>query len=282
MAITNFVPEVWAAQLQTSFKKATVFASPSVVNRNYEGEISAAGDTVRITSISRPTIATYTKNSTSITPETLTDAARTLVVDQSKYFAFEVDDIDLRQSKNGGALMAEAATEAAYGLADTVDQYIAGLFSGVDSANAITTTSITTAALAKTGLVNLAKKLNEANVPRAGRFVIIPPWYEALLIDGSVFGQVDASGSSEGLREGYVTRAFGFDIFVSNNVTNTTGDDYRICAGVPQAITFADQINKVEAYRPESGFSDALKGLHVYGAKLTRPSGIATLIASIT
>ena len=282
MAITNFIPEVWSAQLQTSLKKATVFASPQVVNRNYEGEIAAAGDTVRITSISRPTVADYVKNSTTITPETLTDAQRTLVVDQAKYFAFEVDDIDMRQAKSGGALMAEAADEAAYALVDAVDTYIAGLFSGAQAANQISTTSITTAALAKTGLVNLAKKLNEANVPQAGRFVILPPWYVALLVDGSVFGQVDASGSSEGLREGFITRALGFNVMMSNNVTNTTGDDYRICAGYAGAITFAEQINKVEAYRPESAFSDALKGLHLYGAKLTRPDGIATLVASIT
>lgn len=282
MAITNFIPEVWSAQLLSSLKKSLIFGSPQVVNRNYEGEIAAAGDTVRITSISRPTVAAYTKNSTTITPENLTDAERSLVIDQSYYFAFEVDDIDLRQAKSGGALMSEAADEAAYSLADTADQYIAGLFSGVDSANAISTTSITTAALAKTGLVNLAKKLNEANVPQAGRFVILPPWYVALLVDGSVFGQVDASGSSEGLREGFVTRAFGFNVFMSNNVTNTTGDDYRICAGTPAAITFAEQIAKVEAYRPENAFSDALKGLHLYGAKLVRPTGVATLIASIT
>ena len=52
--------------------------------------------------------------------------------------------------------------------------------------------------------------------------------------------------------------------------------------GYPGAVSFAEQVAKVEAYRPESAFSDALKGLHLYGAKLTRPTGIATLTASIT
>src|SRR5665811_2580045 len=94
MAITNFIPEIWSAQLLTSLKKSLVFAGPGVVNSNYEGEIQQSGDTVRIVSISRPTVATYTKNSTTITPETLTDAQRSLLIDQSKYFAFEVDDID--------------------------------------------------------------------------------------------------------------------------------------------------------------------------------------------
>ncbi len=282
MAITNFIPEIWTAQLLSSLKKSLVFAGPQAVNRNYEGDIANAGDTVHITSITRPTIATYTKDVTTITPQTLTDADRALVVDQCKYFAFEVDDVDMRQSKDGGALMSEAADEAAYGIADVVDLYVAGLYTDADTANEISTTSITTAALAVTGLVNLKVKLDTANVPQQGRYVIVPPWYLGLLLQSDLFVRVDASGTSEALRNGHVGRAFGFDVFVSNNVTVVTGDDYLVSAGYPGAITFANQINKVEAYRPEAAFSDALKGLSLYGAKLVRPSGIATLVASIT
>ncbi len=282
MAITNFIPEIWSADLLSSLKKNLVFAGPGVANRNYEGEIAEAGDTVKIASISRPTIGTYTKNSTTITPENLTDAQRSLLIDQSKYFAFEVDDIDLRQAKNGGALLTEAATEAAYGLADVADQVVAALYTGVDSANAISTTSITTAALAVTGLINLKVKLDNANVPTQGRYVIVPPWYHGLLLASDLFVRVDASGNDTALRNGVVGRAFGFDVMVSNNCVNVTGDDYIVQAGYPGAVSFAEQIVKVEAYRPENAFSDALKGLHVYGAKLVRPTGIATLTASIT
>ncbi len=280
MAILNFIPEIWAATLQSSLKKALVYGG--VCNRQYEGQIQNAGDTVRITSISRPTIATYTRNSTSITPENLTDAARSLVIDQSKYFAFEVDDLDKRQAANGGALLTEAAMEAAYGLADTADQYIAGLFGDIDTDNEITTTSITTSALAVTGMANLMVKLDEKNVPRGGRWVVIPPWYHALLVQSTSFLSLADSGSTEALRNGTVGRIFGFDVLVSNNCVNVTGDDWRVVAGYSGAVTFAEQIRQVEAYRPESAFSDAIKGLHLYGAKITRPDGLATLVASIT
>ncbi len=282
MAVNNFIPEIWSAQLLSSLKKSLVFAGPGVVNRDYEGEIQNAGDTVRITSISRPTIGSYVKNSTTITPETLTDAQRSLVIDQAKYFAFEIDNIDIRQSVNGGALMTEAAQEAAYGLADTADQLVAGLYTGVDSGNAISTTSVTDAAKAVAGLINLMTQLNEANVPQQGRYVVVPPWYYALLLGSDLFVRVDASGSDQALRNGIVGRAFGFDVLVSNNCVNVTGDDWIVMAGVPGAIAFAEQIVKVEAYRPESAFSDALKGLHLYGGKVVRPDALATLTASIT
>lgn len=282
MAVTQFIPEVWAAELLTSLKKATVYAQPTVVNRNYEGEIEEAGDTVRITSISRPTVATYVKGVTTINPEQLTDAQRSLTIDQSKYFAFEVDDIDMRQSKNGGALMSEAASEAAYALRDTLDQFVAALYTGANAANALGTVSVTTGALAYTQLRRLKVKLDEANVPQEGRYVTVPPWYHGLLLEESKFVEADKAGTTEGLRNGMVGRALGFDILVSNNAPLVTGDDYAVMAGVPGAITFAEQINKVEPYRPENSFSDALKGLHLYGAKLIRPDAIATVVASIT
>lgn len=279
MALT-FIPEIWSAMMLESLKKELVYAGPTVVNRDYEGEIAAQGDTVRIRSISRPTVATYTKGSTTITPEQLTDTQRSLVINQAKYFAFEVDDIDLAQGP-GGEIEA-GLMEGVYALRDTADQYVAALYSGAQSANQIGTVSVTTGALAYTQLRKLAVKLDEANVPRQGRYVVVPPWYHGLLLEEDKFVRVDASGTSEGLRNGLVGRALGFDVLVSNNAPLVTGDDYAVMAGHPKAIAFAEQINKVEAYRPEDSFSDAIKGLHLYGAKLVRPDSIATVLASIT
>lgn len=282
MAITQFIPEIWSATLLVSLKKSLVYGQPGVVNRAYEGEIQDQGDTVRITSISRPTISTYNRNSTTITPEQLTDAQRSLLIDQAKYFAFLVDDIDMRQAKDGGAAMDEAAVEAAYGLRDVADQFIAGLYTGVQAVNDLGTVSVTTGALAYTQMRRLMVKLDEANVPREGRWVIVPSWYHGLLLEESKFVEADKAGTTEGLRNGLVGRVLGFDVLVSNNTPNPTGDDNVVMAGYPGALTYAEQIVKVEAYRPESSFSDALKGLHVYGAKLIRPDGIATVTASQT
>ena len=279
MAI-SFIPEVWSAKMLVSLKKALVYAGPGVVNRDYEGEIKGQGDTVRIRSMGRPTIGTYTKNSTTITPETLTDAQRALYIDQSKYFAFELDDIDAAQSTGGE--LESSLQEAVYGLRDVADQYVAALYTGAQAANQLGTVSVTTAALAYTQLRKLKVKLDEANVPLEGRYCVVPPWYEGLLLEEDKFVRVDASGTSEGLRNGQIGRALGFNVLASNNAPLVTGDDYAVIAGHPSAISFAEQIASIETYRPESAFSDALKGLHVYGAKLVRPDAIATVVASIT
>ena len=43
--------------------------------------------------------------------------------------------------------------------------------------------------------------------------------------------------------------------------------------------SYAEQISSIEPYRMEKRFADAVKGLHVYGAKVTRPKAIAVLTA---
>jgi N4-gp56 family major capsid protein len=284
MAITRFRPEIWSAELLVALRKASVFAQPAVVNRDYEGEISQAGDTVRITSISDPTIGNYTANSTVITPEELTDAQRTLVINQAKYFAFKVDDVDRRQAK--GDVMGEALSRAAYKLRDVVDAYIAALYTDVASANKVNSGSavaITTGDLAYSNLVALGQELDEANVSSEGRWAVVPPWYHSKLLLNTNFINIEKSGDGgAALRNGMIGRAAGFDLYKSNNVVNVTGDDYAVLAGVNSAISYAEQINSVEAYRPESSFSDAVKGLHLWGCKVIRPDSLAYLLASQT
>jgi hypothetical protein len=172
--------------------------------------------------------------------------------------------------------------EAVYGLADVADQLVAGLYTDAQAANRIGTVSVTTAALAYTQLRKLKVLLDKANVPQEGRYVTVPPFYHGLLLEDDRFVRVDASGSDQALRNGIVGRALGFDVLMSNNCVNVTGDDWAVMAGIPGAIAYAEQINKVETYRPDDSFSDAVKGLHLYGAKVMRPDALATVVASET
>lgn len=283
MAITRFRPEIWSAALLVALRKALVYAAPGVVNRDYEGEIADAGDIVRITSISRPTVAPYVPNVTSITPEELTDAQRNLVVDQAQYFAFKVDDVDARQAK--GDVIGQAMSEAAYALADTADQYVAALYTQAQASNVVSSVTIdltnptswdAEAAKAYNDiLVPLKVKLDEANVPTDGRYCIMPPWLHGVLLRDPRFVKANEAGTDTGLRNGMVGRAAGFDVRISNNAPVPTANNSIVTAGRASAITFAEQINKTEAYRPESGFSDAVKGLALYGAKVLRPDSLA-------
>lgn len=281
MSINNFKREVWSAVLLVALRKTLVYAGPGVVNRDYEGEIKQAGDTVHISSVGDVTVFDYNQGQT-LNYEDVSDAGLTLTVDQKKGFAKKINDIDKAQSVNGGAVMQQVMATAAYNLADKADQYVAGLYTGVQSANNLGTNSVTTGDQAYNSLVDLKVKLGEANVPTEGRYVIVPEWYHGLLLKNPNFINAEKSGTTEALRNGMVGRAAGFDILVSNNCPNPTGDDFVVQAGVNGAISYAEQIVETEALRLHDDFADAVRGLHVYGARLIRPDAIAVLTASRT
>jgi N4-gp56 family major capsid protein len=228
-------------------------------------------------------VATYVPNVTVINPEELTDAQRTMIIDQSKYFAFQVDDVDARQAK--GNVLPQAMDEAGFGVADVIDQFVASFYTGASVTNVlgstgapINTFTTPTDAYDKV-LVPLRTKMTKANVPKAGRYVIIPPEFHASLLLDARFIKANESADPGALRNGQVGRAAGFDILESNNVPNPTGNVFAITAGTNMAISFAEQISKTEAYRPEKGFSDAVKGLTLYGGKLVRPDSLAVAYA---
>ena len=58
---------------------------------------------------------------------------------------------------------------------------------------------------------------------------------------------------------------------------------YAQCvARTKRAVAFAEQLSEVEAYRPELRFADAMKGLHLYGAKIVYPEEMVLLNLSMS
>jgi len=286
MALTNFIPEIWSARLLQNLHKSLVYGQPGIVNRDYEGEIREAGDTVRINAIGPVTISTYTRNSDLGTPEALTDAQTVLTITESKTFNFQIDDLDKVQQKP--QVMDEAMREAAYALRDVLDQYIAAMYTQASTSNLIGTTASPKTDILSGGtnksydyLVDLSVKLDEANVPEDGRWVVVPPWYHGVLLKDSRFVNTGSAQAESRLANAVIGQAAGFTVIKSNNVPNTTATKYRIVAGHNMAWSMAMQLAKIEAYRPEKRFADAVKGLQLYGAKVIRPQALAVLTCNV-
>lgn len=288
MAVTTFIPELWNARLLYALEKAHV--ATNLVNRNYEGEISNHGDTVHINTIGAITVKSYTKNTDIDAPETLTTTDQTLVIDQAKYFNFQVDDVDKVQA--AGELVDTAMGRAAYALADVSDAYLLGVIAAGAAAGNTIGSAAAPVALTKDNvyenIVKLKTKLDKANVPNTGRTIVVPPDVHSLLLLDDRFAKSTATAGQEALINGLVGRIAGFDVYMSNNVKTGTGTDtgktpyFEITAQITDATTYAEQIIKTEAYRMESRFADAVKGLHVYGAKVTDGTKIAKLLASVS
>ena len=262
MAIQNFKPTIWRARLLSNLQKAHVLASIS--NREYEGEISAAGDTVKIGSIGRVSVNDYTG---SINYEELEDASVKLTVDQEKYFAFKVDDVDAAQSNANQ--MDEAMSEASYGLSDASDQYLADFYT--DAGITVTEGSFNSSAVYET-ITDVSKEMQENDIPAdAPKWMVVKPaTYQKILL-----AEIDKSTDNiSTLGEGAVMHTMGFDVFVSNNLTNDMAGSYR-------SLAFVEQILDTESLRLENSFSDAVRGLYVYGAKVIRPDELVNLDLTI-
>lgn len=280
--IDNFIPAVWSAQLLVTLKEALVYGQDFVINKDYEGEISAFGDTVKINGIGEVTVGDYVKNTNISDPEALTDTSRTLLIDQSKFFNFQIDDIDTAQQKP--KIMQQAMRESAFALAKVADSFIAGNYVDISVASTTgtegTPIDFTKVTDAYEYLVNLSITLDENNVPDNSRWVVVPPWYHGLLLKDDRFVKAGDLASERTRMNGMVGEAAGFTIIKSNQVPNTAGQKYKVIAGYNGAWSYAEQINDTEAYRPEKRFADAMKGLHLYGAKITRPTALALLIVN--
>ena len=289
MAITTFIPEIWSARLLYALDYAHV--ATNLVNRNYEGVIANQGDTVHINSIGAVTVKDYTKNTNIADPEVLTTADQTLDIDQAKYFNFQVDDVDKAQIS--GEIIDTAMGRSAYALADVSDAFLLKtIANGVASANKIGAKATLTALTASNVYENIVKMrtlLDKANVPTTGRTIVVPPEVYALLLLDDRFAKSGSDSGQNALLNGMVGRVAGFDVFMSNNcVSGTDGGSgsntpyFVITAQVADACTYAEQIIKTEAYRMEKRFADAVKGLHVYGAKVTDGSQIAAMYCSVS
>jgi hypothetical protein len=217
MSIQYFQPIVWSALLNRTLDKTLVYAGAPCSNRDYEGEISAFGNSVKITHIADPTITPYTKDTNLGDPEALTDDQQTLTIDQANSFNFQIDDIDKAQVRNAGGAMDEATRRAAFKLRDAADQLAAGRMAaqagrglGLIDASTVATNVYDEV------LVPLSVALDEANVPEEMRWAVLSPAvYGKLQLDARFIRQNEAGTNA--LHNGKVGDAAGFQLFKSNN-----------------------------------------------------------------
>ena len=275
MSIANFIPTVWSDKIFTRLRKTLVFQG--LCNTDYEGEIKDFGDVVKINEIGPIAVNSYT--GAEISWEALDDASKELKIDQKKYFAFAVDDVDRAQAK--GNLIDGASKEAAYAMGDTIDQAIAALYAdaGVhnDTNLGVADTSVScSVANVISRFAYMGQYLDEANVPRGDRWAAIPPWVHRVLVMAEVAGvatYTPMAGAELITKTGFIGQALGFNIFMSNNVS-TDDTEWRTLFGNRSAISLAFQIVKTKSVERESYFDEGIKGLVVYGKKVVRPNAL--------
>lgn len=254
MAVTNFIQSIWSKKIQDDLELKVKLVDNCL--RDYEGDCKYA-QSVKILGVGEPTIGDY-DGSQDISIEEMTDKGQILTIDQAKYFAFYVDDIDQAQSVPGLAERYQA--KAVHGLAVARDTYVANLIKG--ATNITTATNLTQEAV-KQAIDEGIVALRERNFDEEGVIEISPAVYNVFkncLITLS-------TDNPEYIKKGIVGVYDDFKVCMSNNMAKDTTHVYCDIRG-KKAIAFAGQINEVEALRAEKRFKDIVRGLDTFGAKV--------------
>lgn len=271
MAVTHFIQTIWSKKIQDDLEERCKLVKDCT--RKYEGDCKYA-QTVKILGVGDPTIGNYTGKD--ITIEEMSDKSQLLTIDVQKYFAFEVKDVDKAQSVPG--LPEKYQEKAVKGLALAREKFIGKLVAGKaqstsdeeaknstykeGATNIVTATNKTKTAI-RTALTSAIVKLRENNFDDSGVVEISPADY-ALFKDELIDLKTN---NDELIKRGVVGMFDNYEVKSTNNIYNDGTNTYAIVRS-KHAIAFAGQINEVEAGRMEKRFSDYIRGLDTYGAKI--------------
>lgn len=269
MAYNNFKTTIWSKHVQQQLDKLMVFKE--ICNTNFQGEVGR-GKTVKILGVSKPTVKTYAPGTAIDTPEVPSDTATTLMINQYRYANFMVEDVDAAQTDVD--IMKHLMKGASGALAEAADTYIATLIK--DSKNSIASQLIDTPEKAKKAVDDAFVALWEKGV-KTGRdtYIVVTPWFYSLF-KNSVTEIL--TNNSDMVENGVFGTYNGCPVKMSNNLYNDGTDDY-LAVMTRDAVVFAQGIEEVNAYRPNDSFSDAVKILHTFGAKIVHPEQLMVIKA---
>lgn len=299
----KYAPSIFSKKVMRLFTESVI--ANEICNNDWEGEINGKGDTVNIRVAPTPVAGDVTAYSvgTPIVYDTPSENARTLLIDQAFYKAFEIDEVDKVQSDLG--LMEIFAERASLSLKIDTDRRIltyiptevhadnkgatAGAVTGGYNLGSAGAPVIITKDNAVDLIADLGTVLDEANVPSEGRWLVLPAWYCNFLKKGDL-KRVDVTGDATGvIRTGLVGQVDRFKVYQSNSVyhvtetINTTDvETFSVLAGVRDAVTFASQIDKTETLPNPDQFGERWRTLLLYGRKVIMPEAVSLLLCTKT
>ncbi|AZU97381.1 major capsid protein [Thermobifida phage P318] len=310
----TFIPEIWTSQLFLDLEASLILSSGAVSNRQYEGHFQRQGDTVRIPHFQdTASVSEGYDPYGEIGPANRAELDSILVrVDQARTIHFEVDDLHQLQTQEGLSLMQALTQQHARALAESMDRHVAATIKdaifGVDrnSGGGALHGEVKQLTPPATG-TEIYQKIIEArtildinNVPQNGRYLIVGPAEYAKLLTDENFIDASKYGAGSVLANGEVGRVAGMTVIVSNTIgshltdaqyadlpgvaggygvraSNSGGENIHMLVGHPMAVTMVGQLTQMEAYRPEKKFTNAVKGLYIFGTKVIRPEALVVV-----
>ena len=230
---------------------------------------------VKILNAVRPTVKNYVPG-TPIEKEYISVTDQILKLDQYRYFNIAIDDSAKAQSVPGA--METTAKEGTLALSEEGDKYVASLIKTAYTDSSIS--KLTAGSVTKTNAVEKLEEGfavlygNNCRVTDTYHAEVCPKYFTALRQNLTEL----FTNNVEMAKKGYVGK-YGNALVSIENLLPLGDEDANVLnvLRTSKAIAFDEQIDKVESYRPQDAFEDALKGLYVFGAKIVRPKEIVVI-----
>lgn len=269
MSVEKFLKQVWEARLLANYSNASIAEVITTAPTKVEGK------TMTFNKAGAVDVKDYKGK---VDWDEVATSSVDLNMDQKKYFAFKVDDVDAVQASGD---LVDAHTENASGaVQENTDKFVLGLYTGAHEDNIIGTDA-EPVALTKVNvydsIVDLGTKLSQKKVPKTDRFVTVNAEVLGLLSKDDRFTR-NPVVLENGVVEGQ--KINGLQVVASEELSVVEGK-LRIVANHKGAIGYGKQVDEMEALRLQDSFGDGIRGLTVYGASVIRPEGVAVLTATI-
>jgi len=275
---TGFIPQLYEGKVIERLYEEQLITR--LTTTEYSGQIKGKGDSVVIAKAPPVDIVDYVIGQ-DLNPTHPTETAVIMTVDQAKAFFITVDDIDQYESHLD--MMNIFADEAAKSMADVIDKefftWLAssdisadnqGLTAGAKShaynLGVTGTPLVINADNALQTILAAAAVLDEQNVPRNDRWIVIPAFWAYFLKDSDLKRANEMGDSKSVVRtsDKSVGMIDSMEVFVSNNLHVATGE-FTVPFGDKKAIGYVNQITKTTMGSLEKQFANYIKGLSVFG-----------------
>lgn len=288
----KFIPEIWSDEVIAEYEKSLVMA-PRVRKMSMVGK---KGDTIHIPKPTRGVANAKVENQ-AVTIQS--DVETEVLVNIDKHFEYSRIIEDITEVQALASMRQFYTGDAGYALAKQVDDDLFALgkkFGNGDGSSWATNhtfyndaTSGATAYAADTVTTgdvftdqffrDMVQKLDDADTPMDGRFLVIPP-----SLRNAIMG-IDRYVSSDfvngrGVNTGKIGELYGVDIYVSSNVPtietnaeNTAGGDIRgAILGHKDTMVLAEQ----KGVRSQTQYKQEFLGTlytadRIYGTQVLRP-----------
>ena len=272
---------IWHKAYERALK--TITSLRNHCDFKYERD-SKNAKTVRVLNAVRPSVRTYVPG-TAITRDAVSSTKVDIDIDQFKYFNIGLDDVIKAQSVPGA--MEATAAEGALALAEEGDKYVASLVKAGVEATTPTIASVARFTPTKANAIEGVESAFEILYSKNNRvsdtywLEVAPSYFKYIRPNILELLTNNVDMAKKGVVGKYANAMVTIENLLPKGQATTANDTVYNILRTEHAIAFIEQIDKVEAYRPEDAFEDALKGLYTFGAKVVRPDEIVVIKTAI-